>query len=773
MAGNVTGNIGNEYVELNNAATESTLQDLVRAITGNSQQVKNLANKSGIKTGSGDDTAARATNNRTVAENTGIFKRLSTFGQGTADSFKKLDDNISPLIGDLIKGSASITVLTNRIGELNPLLGVAANLFGKLIKYQEENFKSYETMTNAGVNFSGSLTDLRMAAASSYLTLTEFGNLIAKNSDAFSRMGGTANEGAIAFSKASNDIFKSSLGDNLRALGYTSDQVNQGLVNYIAMTGGRTAQEMKSTDKLTKGAGEYLKQLDALAEITGKSRESQEEELKQLQANQAFQAYLQTLDVDARDRANAGLAEAMARGGKGAAEALQAKIMGVSPGTKAGQMFTALGQNASISLDRMAANVTDSTKTVADQQRLGASLTVDIIDDISGFTSQTVFAMNAAGADAAGTLMAMQGTANQAKSQGVKTIADAEAQLDSVQGRQRQREQSQAATMAESDNAMKRLTAAVIGIVNPIVDAFMPAITFTTNVVTGLAAILENFGKTVATITALIVGGIAVGGVISAFKKKGAAGAAGKSSAGKGLFGSLEKMTGQSADTALYVRVVGGGLAESIADSVADAKSGGNKGTPKEKSQTRQNREKAADKLKNIKSAGTLLKGLGIAGTLVGAVSALSEIGQIEKDLAKGKITKEAARSQEGGVAGELAGGAAGGWVGGAYGAALGTMLLPGIGTVIGGAIGAMAGGFGGGYLGGLAGKELGKSSVTDKISEKPAGESYVANSDQQIIDLLTKQYNESEKIRILQQKSNSHLDDIKSLDDFNKLKLK
>jgi hypothetical protein len=436
-------------------------------------------------------------------------------------------------------------------------------------------------------------------------------------------------------------------------------------------------------------------------------------------------------------------------------------------------MFTALGQNASISLDRMAANVTDSTKTVADQQRLGASLTVDIIDDISGFTSQTVFAMNAAGADAAGTLMAMQGTANQAKSQGVKTIADAEAQLDSVQGRQRQREQSQAATMAESDNAMKRLTAAVIGIVNPIVDAFMPAITFTTNVVTGLAAILENFGKTVATITALIVGGIAVGGVISAFKKKGAAGAAGKSSAGKGLFGSLEKMTGQSADTALYVRVVGGGLAESIADSVADAKSGGNKGTPKEKSQTRQNREKAADKLKNIKSAGTLLKGLGIAGTLVGAVSALSEIGQIEKDLAKGKITKEAARSQEGGVAGELAGGAAGGWVGGAYGAALGTMLLPGIGTVIGGAIGAMAGGFGGGYLGGLAGKELGKSSVTDKISEKPAGESYVANSDQQIIDLLTKQYNESEKIRILQQKSNSHLDDIKSLDDFNKLKLK
>ena len=201
MAGNVTGNIGSDYVELNNAATESTLQALLNAIQGNTTQVKNLAGKSGVKnSGAGGNDNLNA-NNKTVAENTGVFKRLSTFGQGAADSFYKLDNQISPLIGQLIKGNASITVLTDKIGTLNPLLGVAADLFSRLVRFQEENFEAYRTMTDVGVGFSGSLTDLRMAASNSYLTLGEFTKVIKTNSESFTRIGGSANEGAIAFSK--------------------------------------------------------------------------------------------------------------------------------------------------------------------------------------------------------------------------------------------------------------------------------------------------------------------------------------------------------------------------------------------------------------------------------------------------------------------------------------------------------------------------------------------------------------------------------------------
>jgi hypothetical protein len=291
----------------------------------------------------------------------------------------------------------------------------------------------------------------------------------------------------------------------------------------------------------------------------------------------------------------------------------------------------------------------------------------------------------------------------------------------------------------------------------------MPAITYMTNVVTGLAVILENFGNTVTAIGAVIVGVGVVGGIMSAVKKKDAAGATGGSSTRKGLFGGLGPRG--TKDNPMYVIIAGsGGVAESIADSVADAKSGGNKGTPKEKSQTRKNREAKADNLNRAKSAGKLLKGLGIAGALVGGVSALSEIGQTEKDIASGKITKEEARTKQGGAVGEFAGGAAGGWVGGAYGAALGTMLLPGIGTVIGGAIGAMAGGFGGGKLGEIVGKELGKSSVSADAKSKEAKLADAGTSnDQEIIASLRTMAQEAEKSRKLQERSVRHLDDISS----------
>ena len=283
----VTGFFGSEEIILNNAATETTLQELVNAITGNTAQVKNLANKSGVKTGGANKNEALQENNRTVGESTGIFKNLSTFGKSTAASFNELDRNISPLISKLVEGNASITTVTDAFGKLNPLLGVAANLFGKLVKYQEENFRAYRTMTDAGVNFSGSLTDLRMAAASSYLTLGEFTNVIKTNSDAFIRIGGSANEGALAFSKFSSNFMKSDAGNQVMALGFTAEQANQYLATYVGNAGASSVKDLETNKKLRTGAAQYLEELDRLAELTGKSREelNEQRKIKSLEAD--------------------------------------------------------------------------------------------------------------------------------------------------------------------------------------------------------------------------------------------------------------------------------------------------------------------------------------------------------------------------------------------------------------------------------------------------------------------------------------------------------
>jgi hypothetical protein len=760
MAGNVTGNIGNDYVELNNAATESTLQALLNAIQGNSAQVKNLANKSGVNTGSagnGPSNDNLKANNQTVAENTGMFQKLSTFGKGTADSFKTLDSSISPLIGQLIAGNASVTVLTTAFGELHPLLGIVTNLFGKLIKFQEENMRAYRTMSDAGVNFSGSLTDLRMAAASSYLTLDQFTNMVKNNSTSLAMMGTTVDEGAKKFGVMSNSLIKSKAGDTLLALGYSFEDINGGLLNFVKTTGNAANGQKANTTELTKATANYLVQLDAISQFTGVSRKQMEEDQKKASLNAAYQRKMASLAPAEAAKLKATYDAASASGIKGATDLVMSTALGFAPLTEASQMLTGVLPDAAQGIVNMTNTSMDSNSTMKDVNNgfiatmLGAKKNSDELGrtaDALAFGSGTLTEVANSGL-AAGNLVTAKGIDNAEKGAAV---------FDEIQKNQEARGKGQANTMAQSEKAMAGLTTAVTSIVNTLVEIFMPAITFVTGVVNVLTYILETFKTQLMLVGGALLGAYAIGKTYNAvqnmFKKKGSPGSAATGS-GKGLFGGLGPLG--SKDNPMYVIIVGsGGVADSIAQSVADAVEGS---SSKDKSKTRQTRENTAKKL----GASKLLKRAGVIGTVIGAGMIGSELYDTESQLKAGKITKEEARTKEGGAIGELAGGAAGGWGGAAAGAALGTMLLPGIGTLVGGAIGGIVGGFGGGKLGELVGKELGKSSVTDKVSKEGKLADAGSGSDQEIIASLRTMAAESEKSRKLQEKSVKHLDDISS----------
>ena len=480
MAATVSGFFGDERIELNNAATESTLNQLLQEFKTSSNLIRNLANKIGVQSSGGGDSAVDD-NSDAIERNTTVAERLRARHEAGAESFYKFDRNISAVIGSLESGNlaAGVSAVANSFSNLHPLVGVAVHMFSKLYEFQQANFVTYQQLSASGVNFAGSLTDLRQAAASSYLTLSEFGNLVSKNSEVFAKMGGTANDGAVAFARASSNLLKGPVGANLMALGYTTEQVNQGLVSYIANTGGRTAAEMKNTKDLAAGAASYLRELDSLAEITGKSKEAQEQELKQLQANQAFQAYMQTLDENGRAKALAALAEANAKGGKGAAEALQAQLMGLPPMTKAAQEFTAIAPKMAAANNKMAAAVKDGTDGLATVKRASNELGVAARDTSDAY-GQGMDAIIMGGGTLASTMATIKGTSNQMVSQGIKTVADAENQRQSIEARQKQREESQAATMSDASRAMKELYDAVMEVVNPMVQILTPVIDLVT-----------------------------------------------------------------------------------------------------------------------------------------------------------------------------------------------------------------------------------------------------------------------------------------------------
>lgn len=284
----VTGSIGNEHVELNNAATEATLFALLSVEKGNSAVLRTLAAKSGIDEKSIAAVSAAATNTATglnkVTSSTNAIdiahqKYKETQDKATA-SFNTVKQSVDQLGAQLIAGTAKTSDVFAQLSRLPGIAGILFEGFRRVASFQEQNLETYRKISSAGINFSGSLMDMRLAATNSYLTLDQFSNLMKNNSDVFVRLGGTANEGGVAFNKFSAGLLHSNIGKQLLYMGWTAESANQSMATYIGSMGAKDAKELATSKILQAGTAGYLDQLDRLAQITGKTREQQDEALK-------------------------------------------------------------------------------------------------------------------------------------------------------------------------------------------------------------------------------------------------------------------------------------------------------------------------------------------------------------------------------------------------------------------------------------------------------------------------------------------------------------
>jgi hypothetical protein len=492
----VTGRIGDNEVELNNAATEATLKALLLASAGSVKEMKKLAKlaeKAGMDARAiqqaEEAVAALGENSSSAAGTMGKLNPiLGALGKGasflgnvlgdiTASAFKTAG-NLTSLAGELIDGAGAASDLAGAFKDLPFGLGLVASAFQKLLQLQEAELESYRQLTKAGINFGGSLTTIRLEALSLGMTLEQFGSVLTNNSVALASMGAGAEDGAKNFVKLAKDLRNSPMGEQLRALGFSAEETANGLANYIKMTGGRTAEEMRNTKGLTESAGQYMKQLDMLAALTGKSREEQEKALQEEAANAQFQAYLQTLSEDERKKAMAGFQNALATGGKGAADLFRSKLQGIPPLTEAGQTFMAMSQNANKAMDAQVAAVKDSTKNMKDLDRANAGFRVALGQDgkkLVGPLGAALISAGGAMGDYASTAISTQ---TQLANQNVKSVEDEIALREKLREEQ-ERQASAAAKAAETEKAMRDMGAKVY-------QALIPAIQFLTNEVNKL-----------------------------------------------------------------------------------------------------------------------------------------------------------------------------------------------------------------------------------------------------------------------------------------------
>ena len=475
----VIGRIGNEEVELNNAATEATLRLLLAATLATDKKQKEniaaLAQKAGL-----DPTAVQEANKATkeTVPQMNSLGRAAFMAGAALGSVKPAIDEIINLSKKLASGNAQASDLFGSLSKLPGPIGMVFSGFQQLAAFQEQQMAQYQMLSRSGINFGGSLTDLRMAASSAYMSVTDFGNLMKSNSETFAKMGGTVNEGAKAFVKASNTLLSSDAGKNLRALGFTAEEVNQGMLNYISISGGRSKKEMQDTEALAKSTTAYLTQLDELAAITGKSREEQEKKLKEEMEEAEWQLFLSTKSKEEREALTASVQRATTLYGKGGADVAKAQAQGLAVYGEAGKKFTALSAGAAESVRNdveIRKRGGDQTKALQANEIAGRKANAESMSQYAGGVASVGKVLK--GNEDAVKLAARDRIA------GEKEIED---QYSQAAKERAEREASQAKAAGESKKALDELGQKILAGVLPIIERLLP-------IVNGVVSIMAEF----------------------------------------------------------------------------------------------------------------------------------------------------------------------------------------------------------------------------------------------------------------------------------------
>ena len=501
----VTGRIGDQDVALDNAATEATLKALLAAMQGQtavlSKKLTNTAAQAGINptviaaANKGVQEMSLATKAGSIAGKGlslvlgGLSKGAMLLGGVLGDivaSGIQTGKNLMDLAGKMLDGGGRISDVFAAFKDLPFGMGQVAGLFEKLMLMQQAELDTYRQLTKAGVNFAGDLSTIRLTALEMGTSLEGFGKLMTENSALFAQMGGTVNDGAKNFVNLSKSIRNSDIGKNLQGLGYSIEDISSSTANYLKMTGGRTADEMKNTKALTESAGAYMTQLDMLASITGQSREQQEKALQEATANAAYESYLQTLDEEGRKKATAAMQNALAVGGKGAADALKSQLMGLPPMTEAAQNFTALLPNAAKGVADMGNAVKDTSKGLKDVNKSYSQAVIGSAQDAKNLGKEQVAAMSMTGGAMAETALQAQKNANMLNAKGIQTADDFDKHQKQIAAEQAARAKSTAAAAAEAEDSFKKLSAELMA-------ALLPVFKILTPIVTDLATKLTTF----------------------------------------------------------------------------------------------------------------------------------------------------------------------------------------------------------------------------------------------------------------------------------------
>ena len=265
-------------VEAKNAASEATLAEMLKTM----KSIGKAGSSGGNNTGSSSSNKGSST-----AGGPTIFKNIALSATQLAGKFNRV-------AGDLAAMGNSATDAAKMFSGI-PILGT---VFSTVASSANKMSYALISASSGGASFGGSISSFSKSASEAGMNLQEFGSLIAANGAGMLGFGATTEDGAKNFARVSKNLRETS--GELYALGMSTQEINEGLVNYGKNLRLQGLQGNKSNTDLAKGAKDYLKEMDSLAKITGEDRKAKEAERDALLKDAQFQASMMGVNEQVR-----------------------------------------------------------------------------------------------------------------------------------------------------------------------------------------------------------------------------------------------------------------------------------------------------------------------------------------------------------------------------------------------------------------------------------------------------------------------------------------
>lgn len=169
----------------------------------------------------------------------------------------------------------SVTGALTEMGKSIPFFGAAMVAAGEGAKFLlgqlQATTKAFNQVGAAGALGAEGMSGLRNQFIEAGIDLQTYTKVIAANSEALARFGGTAGDGAARFSKALGQVNRD-FGTQLMSLGNSFEDIAEQTASYIALQGRLGRSQNMTQAQLAKGAFEYAKELDELAKLTGQQK---------------------------------------------------------------------------------------------------------------------------------------------------------------------------------------------------------------------------------------------------------------------------------------------------------------------------------------------------------------------------------------------------------------------------------------------------------------------------------------------------------------------